>query len=136
MIQESIKNACHRVFDQLGYGHTEFVYQMALKYELDSMGIISSTERPVSIHYIDSLDNCHHLTSYRIDLYVFGQEYDVIIETKNITNITDKEINQVQRYLVELNKEGKTIPFGMILNFPKTNKGVEILIIDNKQLKE
>ena len=128
-LEEIVKKSCHTVFDQLGHGHTEFVYQMALKHELDSRGIISDTERPVSIHYTDNKGRCHHITTYRIDLYVFGEHHDIIIETKNISNITDKEINQVKRYLDELTKEGKNVSLGIIVNFPKTNKQIEFSIV-------
>lgn len=128
--QEEIKNICQTVYNQLGCGHSEFVYQTALKCELDSRDITTDTERPLSIHYIDSKNRQHLLTSYRIDLYVFGPDYDVVIEVKNISSITDKEICQVKRYLSELDKEMKNVPYGIIVNFPKTNKDIEFLVVN------
>ena len=100
------------IFDQLGSGHNEKIYHKALKYELDCLNIKSDIERHVNVNYIDSKGYEHVLESERIDMYIFKNEYDIILELKAISgNLTSKEIEQIKKYLIELKKEKKNIKY-------------------------
>ena len=108
------------IFDQLGSGHNEKIYHKALKYELDCLNIKSDIERHVNVNYIDSKGYEHVLESERIDMYIFKNEYDIILELKAISgNLTSKEIEQIKKYFRELKKKKKKIKYGVIINFPQ-----------------
>ena len=125
--KELLIKSSQTIFDQLGSGHNEKIYHKALKYELDCLNIKSDVERHVNVIYIDSNKHEHVLESERIDMYIFRDNYDIILELKAISgNITSKEIEQINKYFRELKKEKKNIKFGIIINFPQpTSKEVK-----------
>ena len=133
-----IKNSCQNIYKQLGSGHNEKIYHKALKYELDCLYILNDIERHVNVTYLDSIGNVHNLESIRIDMYIFGKEYDIILELKAISSVlSEKENEQLQKYFRELKKEGKNIKTGIIINFPQpSNKEskneIEFKIFENE----
>ena len=136
-LNELIKNSSQEIYNQLGSGHNEKIYHKALKYELDCLNINTDMERHVNVSYKDSKGKIHFLESERIDLYMFGNNYDIILELKAISGqITEKEIEQIKKYFRELKKENKKIGYGIILNFTQPTskeikKEIQMKIIDN-----
>lgn len=134
---ELLIKSSQTIFDQLGSGHNEKIYHKALKYELDCLNINSDTERHVNVVYIDSKKKEHILESERIDMYVFKDTFDIILELKAISgNITSREIEQMNKYFRELKKEKKNIKYGIVINFPQPTskeikKNIEYKVIKN-----
>ena len=120
---ETIKVSSERVYNELGTGHNEKIYQKALKCELDCLGISSDMERHLNVCYVDSQCNKHCLETERIDLYVFSKTCDdIIIELKAIQrSIQEPERVQIKKYFKDLKKEDLTIGAGIIINFPQPN---------------
>ena len=121
-----IKNLAERVFENLGSGHNEKIYHKALKTELECHGILSDTERHVSVTYIDSKGFKHCLESERIDLFIhsnpneWSQIKNVVCELKAISkNLGEPERIQVKKYFKELKKQNIYCDLGIIINFPQ-----------------
>ena len=68
--QKLIHQLAQRVFECVGPGHNEQIYQKALMYELNIQGFNVDMEYHLDVVYIDTLGNKHHLVSERIDLFI------------------------------------------------------------------
>lgn len=132
---ELLKTSSQNIYTQLGSGHNEKIYHKSLKYELDCLNIMSDMERHVIVNYIDSKGNEHFLESERIDTYIFGKDYDIILELKAISgSLSERENQQIKKYFRELKKEGKKIKLGIIINFCQPNSKEIKNMIEFKQV--
>ena len=87
-----IRGAIFEVYNTLGPGLLENIYQAALLYELTKKGLIVKQEVPVPVFYNDvKLD-----VSYRLDLLVNDK---VIIEIKSVEQLAKVHHKQVLTYL-------------------------------------
>ena len=132
---EEIRGCCTRVWEQLGPGYSEVVYQKALNYELNTKGFITDVERYVNVIYEDSKGFKHIVSSNRIDIFIHGKD-NVILELKNINKkIGEFEFQQVKRYFKELDKEKINVGCGIVINFPQVktevSKNIEFEVINN-----
>lgn len=106
------ENIFKQVFNELGRGHRETVYQKAIEVELRLRGISYECERVIPVKYKD------HVVSYmRMDLVVDGK---IIIELKSIKTIKEGDECQLKRYL---NYSGMNE--GYLVNF-STDGDVEV----------
>ena len=121
-LQTIILKSAERVFNQLGRGYPENIYQKALLYELYLNNMNIDIERNVNVIYKDTKGNDHVLTSNRIDLFIHNNESynegNVILELKATKkNIDDLEIIQIKKYFNQLENENIKISYGIIINF-------------------
>jgi len=145
-LQELIYNLSERVYKNLGSGHNEQIYQKALFYELLGNGLYADMERHINVVYEDSFGNKHHLVSERIDIFIHRNvesvftelhENNVILELKAISKILNTiEIIQINKYFRELDKEGTSVDYGILINFSQpSGKGIsdtiEFRVISN-----
>lgn len=120
---KKIYKIAEKVYQQLGPGHTEFIYHRAMETELRYHNYKYETEKRVLILYKTDDGIEYTLGEERIDLYL--PEYDTIIELKAIITIPkETEITQVHKYNRELRKVGIKSKYGLIINFPQA--GVKI----------
>ena len=106
-MSDIILNSINNVYNTLGYGLSESVYQKALTLELKQHFNIVETEKSVPIVFLN-----HEITVLRADI-VINNEY--ILELKaTATKLTDKDENQIKRYMEILN-----INNGILVNFSK-----------------
>ena len=118
---ELLHNIAKRVYNELGPGHNEKIYQKAMKYELDLHNIPVDMESHVTVTYCDSSGNIHNLESERIDLFIHTNP-PKIAELKAVQrNIQETEKVQIRKYFKELNKSGVHVPYGFLINFPQPN---------------
>lgn len=119
-----------KIYQQLGTGHSESIYQKALQAELHCQGFRIDTEYHLSVKYIDTKGNAHSVASERIDIFIHqddnsmlnNKEYPIILELKATTKIPGiTETEQVRKYLREFKKKGMNIPYGIVVNFPQPN---------------
>lgn len=102
----AIVGAAMEVYNTLGAGFLEPVYQEAFEIELASRGIPFGAKRELKISYKDRLLN----KSYVADLIVFEK---IIVEVKALTNLTSREEAQLLNYLKATgHKVGVLINFG------------------------
>ena len=81
----------YKVYNELGYGFLEKVYEKALKYELEKAGLFVERQKPIKVYYETEL-----VGEYYADLLV---ENKVIIELKTAIAICEEHENQLINYL-------------------------------------
>ncbi len=96
----------YKVYNELGYGFLEKVYEKALKYELEKAGLFVERQKPIKVYYETEL-----VGEYYADLLV---ENKVIIELKTAIAICEEHENQLINYL-----KATEIEVGLLLNFGK-----------------
>jgi len=100
--------ACfYRVYNDLGYGFLEMVYQNALYYALIDEGLQCETEKSVKVYH-----NGRVVGDYRADLLV---ENCVLLELKASEELNPANEKQLINYL-----KATEFEVGLLLNFGKT----------------
>lgn len=101
---EKIIKAFYDVYNGLGYGFLEKVYENALRIELQKMGLNVVQQQPIRVYY-----NGEVVGEYFADLIV---ERKVILELKAVKKIGDQHVAQLINYLKATDAQ-----VGLILNF-------------------
>src|SRR5262245_19903444 len=99
-----VLKAFYKVYNTLGYGFLEKVYESALAIELRQMGLRVDRQVPLKVYYGQQV-----VGEYFADLVV---ENKVIVELKATETIVQANVNQLQNYL-----KATEIEVGMLLNF-------------------
>ena len=116
-----IIKAFYNVYNELGYGFLERVYENSLALELESMGFRVGRQRPVKVYYIG-----REVGDYYADLIVEGK---VIIELKSAEAMCEAHEAQLLNYL-----KATEIEVGFLLNFgPKPAFRRKIFTNDKKR---
>jgi GxxExxY protein len=110
-ITHKIIGAAYQVFNQLGFGFLESVYQKAMVIELAKKDLIVESEKPLKVFYDGQV-----VGDFYIDLFV---ENTVVVELKSVQNIVKEHEVQLVNYLNGLKKE-----IGLLINF--SSSGVEV----------
>ena len=103
-LTREIIGAFFDVYNELGYGFVESVYQRALPLALAARGVRSERKRPLTVRFKGAI-----VGDYRADLVVEGK---VIIETKAADRILPVHEMQLLNYL-----KAAGITVGLVLNF-------------------
>ncbi len=111
-MEEDLHKILKEITDQIGFGYRENIYQNALVYDLREK--YRSVEKEINK---DVIYNNHVLGNVRIDILVDRQ---CIIEMKCLVKITEKEVNQLKRYLQLFKCE-----IGYLINI--NTKGFEVI---------
>lgn len=119
-ISYKIRGAIFKVYNTLGPGLFESVYESALYYELTKMDLKVERQLDISIPY----DGIILDLAFRIDLLV---ENKVIIELKSVQELAPIHFKQITNYLKLTNKK-----LGILVNFNTTDILDEIKRIANK----
>lgn len=90
-ITEKIIKAFYKVYNTLGYGFLEKVYENALLYELLEMGLNANKQEQIKVYYGD-----REVGEYYADLIV---ENSVIVELKATENLCEEHEYQLVNYL-------------------------------------
>ncbi len=104
LIYESI-GAAFEVYNTLGPGLLESVYEKAMKYELQSRGLKVTSQLPINFMYKEIIIS----EDFRLDLLVDDK---LIIELKSVETIMPVHFKQVRTYMRLLNKSA-----GILINF-------------------
>jgi len=105
-LTEKIIKAFYKVYNTLGYGFLEKVYENALSIELSRAGLHHSKQQPVDVYYDDE-----KVGNYFTDIIV---EDSVIIELKAAEGLCEEHEAQLTNYL-----RATEIEVGLLLNFGK-----------------
>ena len=105
-ITDKIIKAYFNVYNKLGYGFLEKVYENAMMIELSKFGFQCKRQYPISVFYDES-----NIGDYFADIIVNGL---VIIELKATENLCPEHECQLINYLKATNLE-----VGLLLNFGK-----------------
>ena len=106
-LTEKIIKAFYKVYNTLGYGFLEKVYENALVIELKKMGFHLSQQYNIKVYYDGEI-----VGDYFADIIV---EENVIIELKSPESLRKEHKLQLINYLKATEKE-----VGLLLNFGKT----------------
>jgi len=118
---KELEEISQKIYTKLGSGHSEFIYHRALEIELRNKGIKYETEKKVIITYVADDGISYSLGEERIDIYIYQQDYQIIVELKAIIGVPrETELAQMYKYGREL----PTAKYGIIINFPQA--GVKI----------
>lgn len=108
MLHEDLTNrvicAFYNVYNTLGYGFLEKVYQKALAIELKKVGLQPADQEEVKVYY-----ETECVGTYIPDLMVNGV---VIVELKAVETLKNEHFAQLRNYLKASDKE-----VGLLLNF-------------------
>ena len=118
-ITELIIKAFYTVYNTLGYGFLEKVYENAMAFELGKLGLYVVPQAPVTVYYDD-----HSVGNYNVDLLVKDA---VIVELKATRTLAPENEAQLLNYL-----KATVYEVGLLLNFgPKPQ--VKRKIYDNER---
>ena len=118
-ISYKIRGAVFNVYNTLGPGLLESVYEAALKYELQKENIAVENQVAVPVYY----DEVKLDLGFRIDLLVDNK---VIIEIKSVELLAPVHHKQLLTYLKLTNKK-----LGLLVNFNTDNIASGIVRIVN-----
>jgi GxxExxY protein len=110
-ITHKIIGAAYKVFNTLGFGFLESVYQKAMIIELAKDNLQIESEKPLKVYYENKI-----VGDFYIDLYV---EDAVVIELKSVENLSKQHEIQLVNYL-----NGLKTDIGLLINFGPS--GVEV----------
>jgi GxxExxY protein len=114
-LTENIIGASFSVYNQLGFGHREKVYQRAHEEEYKEIGLHYKKECPVRIFYKDRL-----IAKYYLDFLI---EDKVVVELKVANNFYTKDIKQILAYL-----KANNYRLGLLIIFKKEGVRVKRII--------
>lgn len=106
-ITGKIIKSFYTVYNELGFGFLEKVYENALAIELSSLGLEVELQRPIAVHYKEILAG-----EYFADLVVNDL---VIVELKSAEAISKAHEAQLVNYL-----KATRFEVGLLLNFGKS----------------
>ena len=118
-ISYDIRGAAFKVYNSLGPGLLESIYEHAMAYELKRMRHLVKTQLGIPVMYDDvQLD-----IGFRLDLIVDDL---VIIEIKSVDQLIDIHYKQLLSYLKLTNRK-----LGLFINFNTTDLKSSIIRIIN-----
>jgi len=110
--EESYKvvGAAFKVYNALGHGFLEAVYQEALEIEFQRQGIPYEREKELKIKY----EGVELKQTYKADFVCFGK---IIVELKAVNALDDAHRSQVYNYL-----HATGYKLGLLLNFGNSDE--------------
>jgi len=100
-----LMGAAFEVYNQLGYGMAEEIYQQSLEIELSLRGIPFRAKQELNVFYKDRQLDTH----YKPDLFAFG---GIVVELKAVTDLTSDHEAQLFNYMRIARQ-----PVGYLINF-------------------
>jgi GxxExxY protein len=119
-ITEKIIGCAFRVYNKMGFGFLESVYEKCLLIELHKAGLQAESQQAITVRYDDEI-----VGEFYADIVV---EDTVILELKSVRRIAKAHEIQLVNYLVATGK-----PLGLLLNFGETKVEVKRKVRDFSQ---
>lgn len=107
-----IRGAVFKVYNTLGFGHKEIVYQKALSFEFEKNNIKHEREKKLDVLYDGKVVGC-----YKPDFVVEGK---VVIEIKSLEFVPKDMEKQLIYYL-----KGTKYKLGLLINFGSSTLSVK-----------
>ena len=123
-LTDKIISSFYKVYNTLGYGFLEKVYENSMVIELKRAGLKVSQQQNIKVYYED-----HVVGDYFADIIVNDQ---VIMEIKAAEGFREENRAQLINYLKATDKE-----VGLLLNFGKTPEFKRVIFTnDRKEVTE
>jgi GxxExxY protein len=119
-LTKKIIGCAYRVYNRMGYGFLESVYQKCLLIELRKAGLRAESQYPIQVRYEGET-----VGDFVADIVV---EDTVIVELKSVKQLAAAHEVQLVNYLVATGK-----PVGLVLNFGERKVEVKRKV---RELKE
>ena len=119
-ITDKILKAFYGVYNDLGYGFLERVYENALMHELRKMSLEVVRQKPIKVYYDNVL-----VGEYFADIIV---ENAVIVELKAVEGLHENHSNQLLNYL-----KATEIEVGLLLNFGEEPQFVRRILTNDRK---
>ena len=103
-LTERIIGCAYRVYNTMGYGFAESVYEKCLLIELKRKGLAAKSQKPITVYYEGEV-----VGEFVADIVI---EDKLILELKSVRRIVQAHEVQLVNYLVATGKE-----VGLLLNF-------------------
>jgi GxxExxY protein len=110
-ITEKIIGCAYQVYNQMGFGFLESVYEKCMDIELQCAGLKTDLQQPITVYYSGQV-----VGEFVADIIV---EDVVIVELKSVSRIVKAHEVQLVNYLVATERD-----VGLLLNFGE--KEVEV----------
>ena len=118
-ITELIIGCAYRVYNKMGFGFLESVYEKCLLIALRKAGLDAESQKPITVYYEDEI-----VGEFVADIIVNDT---IILELKSVRRIIEAHEVQLVNYLVATGK-----PLGLILNFGETKVEIKRKVKDLK----
>ena len=120
-LTEKIIGCTYRVYNKMGFGFLESVYEKCLLIELHKAGLKSESQKAITVYYDSEV-----VGEFVADIIV---EDTIILELKSVKQIVQAHEIQLVNYLVATGK-----PIGLLLNFGEQKVDVKRKVKDLKAL--
>ncbi len=118
-VTETIIGCAYRVYNKMGFGFLESVYEKCLLIELLKAGLHTESQKSITVYYDDEI-----VGEFVADILVNDM---IILELKSVRRVIKAHEVQLVNYLVATGK-----PVGLILNFGERKVEVKRKIKDFK----
>jgi len=122
-LTNKIIGAAYAVYNQMGFGFLESVYEKCLLIELHKVGIRAEHQAEILVRYDDKV-----VGEFRADLLI---ENDIIIGLKSIRSLMQAHEVQLVNYL---KATGKNV--GLLINFGETGVQVKRKVRDLSRISQ
>jgi len=116
-LTEKIIGCAYAVYNKMGYGFLENVYERCMLIELREQGIKAESQKSIAVYYNDEL-----VGEFVPDLIVDDK---IIVELKSVAKIVKAHEMQLVNYL-----SGTKMPVGLIINFSESRVEVKRKVKD------
>jgi len=122
-LTNKIIGCAYHVYNKMGYGFLESVYEKCLMIELRKAGLVAESQVPIHVEY-----DGETVGEFIADILVEGE---VILELKSVKKIVRAHEIQLVNYLTATRKG-----VGLILNFSETKVEVKRKVRDLSRLDQ
>ena len=116
-LTEKIVGCAYRVYNKMGFGYLESVYEKCMLIELRKAGFDIESQKPIRVQYEGEV-----VGDFVADILVNDT---VILELKSVTKLVEAHEVQLVNYLVATGK-----PVGLLINFGETRVAVKRKVKD------
>src|SRR3989337_4405835 len=118
-LSEKVIGCAYQVFNKMGFGFLESVYEKCLLIELRKAGMDAESQKPITVYYDGEI-----VGEFVADIIVNDT---IILELKSVRRVVKAHEVQLVNYLVATGK-----PIGLILNFGESKVEVKRKVKDLK----
>jgi GxxExxY protein len=116
-LTEKIIGCAYRVYNKMGFGYLESVYEKCMLIELRKAGFDIESQKPIRVEYDGEV-----VGDFIADILVNDT---VLLELKSVRKLVEAHEVQLVNYLVATGK-----PVGLLINFGETKVGVKRKVKD------
>jgi GxxExxY protein len=116
-LTEKIIGCAYRVYNKMGFGYLESVYEKCMLIELRKAGFDIESQKPIRVQYEGEV-----VGDFIADILVNDT---VILELKSVRKLVEAHEVQLVNYLVSTGK-----PVGLLINFGETRVAVKRKVKD------